>query len=116
MFPKASLTGRVVRPNNTMRMAKSWGHHGGPVLPSMCCFAVATSSASATAKRMARELKRGRALQAWTGRLTVAVVKQDRDLLEVLAFTRSSQFSSEMNLRSSAGFPNRDINSVARLE
>src|ERR1700676_3165489 len=25
MFPKASLTGRVVRTNNTMRMAKSWG-------------------------------------------------------------------------------------------
>jgi Protein of unknown function (DUF2384) len=31
MFPKASLTGRVVRTNNTMRMAKSWGHGGGPV-------------------------------------------------------------------------------------
>ena len=31
MFPKASLTGRVVRTNNTMRMAKSWGHSGGPV-------------------------------------------------------------------------------------
>jgi hypothetical protein len=31
MFPKASLTGRVVRSNNTMRMAKSWGHSGGPV-------------------------------------------------------------------------------------
>jgi len=31
MFPKASLTGRVVRANNTMRMAKSWGHSGGPV-------------------------------------------------------------------------------------
>ena len=25
MFPKASLTGRVLRTNNTMRMAKSWG-------------------------------------------------------------------------------------------
>lgn len=25
MFPKASLTGRVERTNNTMRMAKSWG-------------------------------------------------------------------------------------------
>jgi DNA-binding phage protein len=31
MFPKASLTGRIVRTNNTMRMAKSWGHSGGPV-------------------------------------------------------------------------------------
>jgi hypothetical protein len=31
MFPKASLMGRVVRTNNTMRMAKSWGHSGGPV-------------------------------------------------------------------------------------
>jgi probable addiction module antidote protein len=29
--PKASLTGRVVRANNTMRVAKSWGHSGGPV-------------------------------------------------------------------------------------
>lgn len=29
MFPKASLTGRVVLANNTMRMAKSWGHRGG---------------------------------------------------------------------------------------
>ena len=25
------LTGRVVRANNTMRVAKSWGHNGGPV-------------------------------------------------------------------------------------
>jgi hypothetical protein len=31
MFPKASLTRRVVQPNNTMRMAKSWVHRGGPV-------------------------------------------------------------------------------------
>ena len=31
MFPKASLTGRIVPANNMMRMAKSWGHGGGPV-------------------------------------------------------------------------------------
>jgi hypothetical protein len=33
MFPKAGLTGRAVRTNNTMRMAKSWGHGGAPVHP-----------------------------------------------------------------------------------
>jgi hypothetical protein len=31
MFPKAGLTGGVVRANNMIRMAKSWGHGGGPV-------------------------------------------------------------------------------------
>ena len=50
MFPKASLTGRVVRANNTMRMAKSWGHRGGPVPVPECCFGVATSPAQAPLK------------------------------------------------------------------
>jgi len=47
MFPKASLTGRVVGANNTMRMAKSWGHRGGLMLAPECCFGLATSAASA---------------------------------------------------------------------
>jgi hypothetical protein len=43
MFPKASLTGRVVLSKNTMRMAKSWGHSGGPVPAPKCCFVVASA-------------------------------------------------------------------------
>jgi len=67
LFPKASLTGRVVRAKNTMRMAKSWGHRGGPMPAPMCCFAVADKSSQrrdiAKAKRMAKELEGERAMK-----------------------------------------------------
>jgi len=40
VVPEASLTGRVVRTNNTMRMAKWWAHRGGAV-PALCFTAEA---------------------------------------------------------------------------